>query len=197
MRSRVASPAALRPRDRSSAKSRAWGHANNTSRKQHLGGMPRFPAQDCCGKRSSSSRVAAAYRRLHTMSRGEIARVCGGHDVRRMVTPLALIVPLLSQPTIARIDADGRAGAYAPERTNLTELITASLEQRSRAEFLYPRYDRHEASKGGQRTTAACVAPAECYATPRPRGCPALFEGGSCTPRASIVRRFERVSSVI
>ncbi|MGY4408983.1 hypothetical protein ACVWW4_000719 [Bradyrhizobium sp. LB7.1] len=177
MRSRVASPAALRPRDRSSAESRAWGHANNTSRKQHLGGMPRFPAQDCCGKRLSSSRVAAAYRRLHTMSRGEIARVCGGHDVRRMVTPLALIVPLLSQPTIARIDADGRAGAYAPERTNLTELTTASLEQRSRRRAFIPSLQPARGFEGGQRTTAACVGPAECYATPRPRGCPALFEG--------------------
>lgn len=156
MRSRVASPAALRPRDRSSAESRAWGHANNTSRKQHLGGMPRFPAQDCCGKRSSSSRVAAAYRRLHTMSRGEIARVCGGHDVRRMVTPLALIVPLLSQPTIARIDADGRAGAYAPERTNLTELITASLEQRSRRRIFIPSLRPARGFEGGS-TNDRCM----------------------------------------
>lgn len=93
--------------------------------KQHLGGMPRFPAQDSCGKRSSSSRIAAAYRPRHTMSRGEIVRVCGGLHVGRMVTPLARYRALLSQPTIARIDADGRAGAYAPERTNLIELTTA------------------------------------------------------------------------
>lgn len=196
MRSRVASPAALRPRDRSSAESRAWGHANNTSRKQHLGGMPRFPPQDSCGKRSSSSRVAAAYRRLHTMNRGEIARVCGGHDVRRMVTPLARYrAPAF--PAHDRTDRRRRQSrrvcsrAHQPERTNNRFVGTAVWA-------FIPSLRPARGSEVGSTNDRCMRRPGRVLRHSSAPGLPCPFlKGGSCTPRASIVRRFERVSSVI